>query len=107
MDQMDNVVTRLSEIDTAAQAIVDQAAGKKKELETQMNQDLEKFDQDLAVKTKEMLADLKKKLTENMQQQLVSLKEGMAASQAQLEEEYRERHEQLAEELFRKIIEVS
>ena len=107
MEQMDSVVTRLSEIDAEAQRIVGQAAETKKKLESRKRKQQKAFDQELEAKAKEMLESLKEKLEGDMQQELSRLRQESGQSQAWLEKQYENRYEALAEELFRKVIEVS
>ena len=107
MEQMDSVVTRLSEIDAEAQRIVGQAAETKKKLESRKREQQKAFDQELEAKAKEMLESLKEKLEGDMQQELSRLRQESGQSQVWLEKQYENRHEALAEELFRKVIEVS
>ncbi|MDY3251178.1 MAG: hypothetical protein SOX32_12630 [Candidatus Choladocola sp.] len=107
MEQVNNVVARLSDIEAAAQQIMDQAVQQKKELGIRSRQQQEKFDQELSAKTKEALQNLSLKLENENRERLDRLKVENEKALADLEETYRCRHEQIAEELFRKVIEVS
>ena len=100
MIQMNDVVARLSEIDAAAQQIVDQAAGKKKELNSKSLEERKTFDQELESKTKE-------RLEEKNRQRLEDMKAENEKALKELEQTYQSNHAQLAEELFKKVIEVS
>ena len=107
MIQMNDVVARLSEIDAAAQQIVDQAAGKKKELNSKSLEERKTFDQELESKTKETLEELSDRLEEKNRQRLEDMKAENEKALKELEQTYQSNHAQLAEELFKKVIEVS
>lgn len=103
MSQMDNMVTRLSEIDQEAQRIVETAAARKKELESQSREQKKIFDRELEEKTRETLESLKEKLETEMEQELAGLREESKKALELLDKQYENSHEALAEELFRRV----
>lgn len=107
MIQMNDVVARLSEIDAAAQQIVDQAASRKKELTSKNLEERKGFDEELESKTKETLAELSDRLEEKNRQRLEDMKTENEQALAHLEQTYQSSHTQMAEQLFRRVIEVS
>ena len=107
MNQMENVIARLSGIDAEAQKIMNQATEKKKEMENDSRQRQQEFDRELESKTRETLMSLREKLENKNRQQIEKLRAENTKALAALEENYRCSHEQLAETIFRKVIEVS
>ena len=107
MNQMENVIARLSGIDAEAQKIMNQATEKKKEMENDSRQRQQEFDRELEGKTRETLISLRENLENKNRQQIAKLREENEKALADLEENYRCSHEQLAEAIFRKVIEVS
>lgn len=101
---MDAVINRLSEIEKAAGAILDEANVRKKEFAAQMEAKTAEFDARLEQETAERIAQIQKKMEEEMKAMLDKQAADSEAFLKQLEENYESRHEAYAEALFQKMI---
>ena len=90
---MNSIISKLSEIETAATAIVKHAES-------------EKDDEDLAASTKEKLDAIQQNLTSKMNTQLQQLQSESERTIHSLTREYEIKHEQYAHEILKRITEV-
>ena len=100
---MNSIISKLSEIETAATAIVKHAESEKDRLDQKMQKDQQRFDEDLAASTKEKLDAIQQNLTSKMNTQLQQESEQTIHS---LTREYEIKHEQYAHEILKRITEV-
>ena len=99
---MNSIISKLSEIETAATAIVKHAESEKDRLD----QDQQRFDEDLAASTKEKLDAIQQNLTSKMNTQLQQLQSESEQTIHSLTREYEIKHEQYAHEILKRITEV-
>jgi tRNA uridine 5-carbamoylmethylation protein Kti12 len=101
---MEKVVNKLSEIEAAAVAIMENANSRKKEISDKTNQDIAAFDKKIDAETTKSLSELKVKLQTETEQELNKLKTSTQQALEALEDEYNKNHSALADEIFRTII---
>lgn len=102
---MNSIISKLSEIETAATAIVKHAESEKDRLDQKMQKDQQRFDEDLAASTKEKLDAIQQNLTSKMNTQLQLQSESERTIHS-LTREYEIKHEQYAHEILKRITEV-
>jgi site-specific DNA-adenine methylase len=101
---MEKVVNKLSEIEAAAVAIMDNANAKKKEISDNMNMKIVEFDKKVDAETADTLAELTQKLQTETEQELSELKTCTQKNLDTLEDEYNKNHSILANNIFRTIV---
>ena len=89
---MESVITKLSEIEIAAERIMDQAQQQKKELESEMEKRSAQFDVQVEAETAERLEKLRCDLQAQMEKELDFLKKGAEQAQETLEKAYQQKH---------------
>lgn len=100
---MEKVVKKLSEIEAAAVAIMDNANSKKKELSDKMDIKISEFDKKVDAETAQMLSELTKKLQTETEQELLELKNCTQQTLNALDDEYNKNHSALAEQILNTI----
>ena len=103
---MNSIISKLSEIETAATAIVTHAEAEKDVLDEKMREEQKRFDEELAVNTKKKLDTLQQDLTSKMNTQLKLLRSESERTIHSLIREYETKHEQYAHEILKRITEV-
>lgn len=103
---MNSIISKLSEIETAATAIVKHAESEKDRLDQKMQKDQQRFDEDLAASTKEKLDAIQQNLTSKMNTQLQQLQSESERTIHSLTREYEIKNEQYAHEILKRITEV-
>lgn len=103
---MNSIISKLSEIETAATAIVAHAESEKDNLDQKMREEQKQFDEELAAGTKEKLDSLQQNLASKMNTQLELLKSESEQTIRSLTREYETKHEQYAHEILKRITEV-
>lgn len=101
---MERVINLLHDIEEKANEIIKRANEEKLKLHTKLQQDMEKYDQEIAKKNEAKLEQLKIKVDKELNQEKQSLVDDCIKQIAKLEADYLDRHSQLAEELFQQII---
>lgn len=101
---MEKVVTKLSEIEAAAVAIMDNANAKKKEISESMIIKTNEFDKTVDEETSKTLSDLNKKLELETEQELKALKDKTMQVLKALEDDYNKNHTALAKKILAQII---
>ena len=102
---MNSIISKLSEIETAATAIVKHAESEKDRLDQKMQKDQQRYE-DLAASTKEKLDAIQQNLTSKMNTQLQQLQSESERTIHSLTREYEIKHEQYAHEILKRITEV-
>ncbi len=97
---MNEIIDRISEIEAASAAIIDDANQKKKEFAGLMEQRMKEFDSQTEAETEKKLASLKQALEEKTEQELARLKSSTLAVQKALRETYRRNHTAYAEQIL-------
>lgn len=101
---MESVITKLSEIEVAAERIMDYAQQQKKELEKEMEQRSAQFDVQVEADTAARLEVLRKELQSQMEKELADLKVKTEQTLNAMERNYDQNHEQLSDSIFQEII---
>lgn len=102
---MDTVLNKISEIESSATAIMDQANVRKKEYTKEIEERTATFDAQLEKDTNQKLEDLRNRMEIDMKSQLEKQKAGAKAVLELMEETYNKNHEAYALELFQQMIE--
>ena len=98
--EMNEIIDRISEIEAASAAIIEDANQKKKEFADLMEQRMKEFDIQTETETEKKLASLKQALEEKTEQELARLKSSTLAVQKALRETYRKNHTAYAEQIL-------
>lgn len=101
---MQTVIQKLSEIETAAIRIMDDAAAKKKQMDQKFRDDCDAFDQKLDGETEQKLAAVRDSLNSAAERELKGINEQVLRSLGELDREYEQRHEEWAEQIFDHLI---
>lgn len=103
---MDSIVKKLSEIESAASAIVEHAEAQKEALDHEYRKKRQVFDEELEAKTSGKIQQIRDELERNTKALLDSQSGANSDSIAALEKEYAERHTQYAQDILKHITEV-
>lgn len=103
---MDSIVKKLSEIESAASAIVEHAEAQKEVLDHEYREKRNRFDTDLEKKTSDKIQKIQEDLAMKTQELLKAQVGGRNDTIAALEKEYEERHTWYAQNILKRIIEV-
>lgn len=101
---MQTVIQKLSEIETAATRIMDDAAAKKKQMDQKYKDDCDAFDKRLDEETAKRLDQLRKDLGASAEHDLEDINVKTAKSLENLDREYEKQHEVWAEQIFNHLI---
>ncbi len=99
---MEQIIGKLSEIETTAETIMRDALQKKKALSAEMERQSKEFDTQLEKQTEEQIKEIRRNLEKD--KRLSSLREDTQAALSQLDAYYAKNHERLSREIFEKII---
>ena len=100
---MDHIVKKLSEIEHAAEAVVEHAELEKSELEERIQNERNQFDKQLEDHTQKELNDIHKGLNRQMDEILARQNRKKAIEE--LKKDFEEKHTAYAEKIVRRIIE--
>ena len=101
---MDTVISKLTEIETAASRILDSAANQKKLLDQQLEEQIASYDQQIDKQTADEIASLQETLSASRDSELQKLKHSSEEALQSLENYYRDHHETLAAQIYENII---
>lgn len=104
---MDSIVTKLTEIESAASAIVTHAESQKEVLEREYQAKRKAFDDEIERKTMAQVQEIRSNLEQKQSALLDSQSGGASSSIAALEQEYEQMHTQYARDILKRITEVS
>ncbi len=102
MDQQ--VLARLDQIEVAAEKILDEADGRKKELLKANEERIAEFDRKTDVTANEKIMSLRQKLQKQHEAEAEKLKQNTERTLQRLQTEYRDKKEALAEEIVHAIL---
>ena len=102
---MEQVISKLSEIENTAASIMEEANLKKKEASNNMKNKIAAYDSQLEVETAKQLEQLRRDMEQKMLKQLEEQKQHAEAVLEQLESIYQINHKQYAKQLFESMIE--
>lgn len=101
---MDQVVSKLSEIEAAATKIMENGAVKKTQLAKEMELKTADFDKKVDADTQKTLSELKERLSNNKDSELEQLQRETKLLLDSLDDQYNHHHEEIAKQLLNKII---
>ncbi len=103
---MDSVINKLTEIESAASAIVKNAEAQKETLDKEYAKKRKQFDQELEQKTAAHLREIRSALESDTKELLENQTGASSSSIKALEREYETRHTIYAQEILKRITEV-
>lgn len=101
---MEQVLNKLAEIELTANRIMEEADKRKKTLSEGMEKQCREFDRHLTEETAQKIETIRRQLELDKDAQLKALSAQTDSEFQRLDSYYQKYHKQLAEELFRKII---
>lgn len=102
---MEQVLNKLSEIETTANYIMEQAADKKQDLTAQMEEQCRQFDEEMDARTADQVAKIRAQLEKDKDQELSRLRRETEEAFASMDAYYAQNHDQLVQEIYHKILE--
>lgn len=104
---MEQILSKLSEIETVTKSIMDDAARQKQVLSDEMEQRLKAFDEQLDKETEQRIREIRAGLEKEKDAQLAALRSNTEQALAQLDAYYEQNHTQLAQKIYQEIITLS
>lgn len=101
---MDTVIEKISEIESAASAIMEDASEQKKAFAKEMEERTAAFDAQLEAETNKRIEELRARMEIEMNDRLEKQQNDSKKVLRALEKRYQEHHVQYVEELFKKMI---
>ena len=102
---MEAVISKISDIETAAVSIMDQANASKKTMSQAMALKTEEYDKQMEQATAERLAKLKQDLDADTQKQLAVQKQQAEQALQAMETDYQANHEAYARQILKSLVE--
>lgn len=102
---MEQVLNKLSEIETIAKRIMEDADSTKNALSAEMEQSCKAFDAALEEETNKKIQELRSNLEQKKDAEISSLRRQMETTISDLDNYYTQNHQQLSEILFQKLLE--
>ena len=101
---MNNIISKISEIESAASSIMDNANLQKQALSKDMEQRTKAFDEQLEAETNEKIQAMRSEMELEMQKQLDLQKQDTDKTIALLDHLYKKNHMQYVDQLFQDMI---
>ncbi|MDO4278460.1 ATPase [Lachnoclostridium edouardi] len=101
---MNNIISKISEIESAASSIMDNANLQKQALSKDMEQRTKAFDEQLEAETNEKIQAMRSEMELEMQKQLDLQKQDTDKTIALLDQLYKKNHMQYVDQLFQDMI---
>lgn len=101
---MEQILNKLSEIETTAKSILKDADLKKKALSEEMEKQCKEFDALLEQEMDDRIHEIRENLEKEKDARLTALRDDTEKAFKQLDTYYEKNHDRLSEELFRKIL---
>lgn len=101
---MDDVISKLAEIEMAASKIMENVTEEKKSLSLENEARMKAFDEAVDKKTEEKLEGIRKGLEVDMEQELLLQKKQTEEMLKKMEAGYEQRSETMVQELYNKIL---
>lgn len=98
------VLDSLAEIDDAAEKVLDQADGRKKELSKAMDEKIAAFDEASDAESRREIDQMKEDQKKRQKASLDKLQDQTDAELSRLEKDYLDKKEEIAEKVFRQIL---
>lgn len=102
---MEQILSKLSEIELAARHIMEDADRTKKALSEEAEKKCRDFDHELEKSTSQKVLQIRSSLEKEKDSQLTALRQNTEDYFRSLDSYFEENHERLAEELFHKLLE--
>ncbi|WP_373212275.1 hypothetical protein [Ruminococcus sp. 5_1_39BFAA] len=102
---MEQIISKLSEIETSARVIMEDTDRQKKALSEEMEKQCKEFDAALAEETDRKIGEIRRNLESEKNDLLSSLSKETEASIQALDSYYEKNHQRLSKEIFEKILE--
>lgn len=103
---MDSIINKLTEIESAASAIVQHAEAEKSALDEKYNKKRMNFDKELEADTQQRIREIRDKLESEISRILSGQNQESQDELDALQKEYDEKHSDYAHEILRRITEV-
>ena len=103
---MDSIINKLTEIESAASAIVQHAEAEKSVLDEKYDKKRQNFDKELEAHTQQQIQEIQKKLEAETSRILSGQSQESQDELDALQKEYEEKHSEYAQEILRRITEV-
>lgn len=103
---MEQILNKLSEIELAAQHIMEDCNQTKQQLSAEAEKNCQDYDQQLEAQTTAQIRQIRQKLEEEKDTRLSALRAETEATFSALDTYYDENHVRLSKELFQKILEL-
>lgn len=100
---MDTVIEKISEIESAATAIMEDASEQKKAFAKEMEERTAAFDAQLEAETSKRIEELRARMEIEMKERLEKQRSDSQKVLRAMEKRYQEHHTQYVEELFKKM----
>ena len=97
---MNNIISKISEIESSAASIMDAASERKKEYTKEMEKKTADFDKEKEAETDEKLNKLREAMEAEMKKQLDAQRRDAREAIQHMEENYRRLHTQYVDQLF-------
>ena len=101
---MNNIISKISEIESAASSIMDNANLQKQTLSKDMEQRIKSFDDQLEAETNKKIQAMRSEMELEMQKQLDLQKQNTDRTIALLDQLYKKNHMQYVDQLFQDMI---
>ncbi len=101
---MEDIISKLAEIEAAASHIMDDVAEQKKQLALEYDQAVQDFDQAIDEENQKKAAGIREGLKIQMEEKLARQKSETARILEELDRHYEECHTALAEEIYNRIL---
>lgn len=101
---MEDVISKLAEIETAASRIMEDVTEQKKMLAKENEEQMKAFDKDVDGRTEKKLEELRKELEIDMKQEVEKQRLEAQGILDKMTQYYEKNHEELAQKLYDKIL---
>ena len=103
---MEEVIQQLSEIETTAQQIMNDAKQQKQVLAENLKKRIQDYEKSTEAESSAKIAQIRKNLEASKESQLADLNQKTARILAGLDEYYEKNHKSLAQDIFKKITKI-
>ena len=101
---MENIIEKLTEIESVASKTMESVAGRKQEIMKEMADKRRAFDAQVENESHSYLEKLQKQLKIQKEEELTELRKKTEQDEQQMKQYYHANHSRMADELFRKIV---
>ena len=101
---MEQILNKLSEIETTARRIMEDADQTKAALSAEMEKQCRSYDAALEQETEQKIRELRDSLEQQKNREVTALRENTEKALNQLESYYEQNHQQLSENIFQQLL---